>query len=45
MNLILGPNDFKYDSGTSEKHFILFIFDQLYWILDGLLDTDDDAKT
>ena len=26
MNLILGRNDFKFDSGASEKHFIFFYF-------------------
>ena len=30
MNLILGANKFSGDSGASEKHFIFWIFDQLF---------------
>ena len=44
MNLIFGPNDFKYDYGASEKHFIFLKNDKLFWFLDPFLDTADDAK-
>ena len=30
LNLNISANDFKYDSGASEKHFIFLIFDQLF---------------
>ena len=44
MNLILGQNDFKYDSGASEKHFIFLKSYIYFWFLDPFLDTADDAK-
>ena len=45
LNLIISANDFKYDSGASEKHFSFLIFGQLFGFFDRLLDTKDDAKT
>ena len=45
MNLIISAYEFSSDSGASEKHFIFLIIDQLFWFLDRLLDTRDDAKT
>ena len=45
LNLIISANDFKYDSGASEKHFISLIFGRLFIFFDRLLDTRDDAKT
>ena len=35
LKLIPGRNDFKYDSGASEKHFMFFIFGQLFKFLTG----------
>ena len=39
LDFISGANDFKYDSGASEKHFIRRLK------IDHLLDIRDDAKT
>ena len=35
LNLIFGSNEFKYDSGASEKHFIFLNVSQLFYFFTG----------
>ena len=45
MNVILGANEFKYDSGASGKHFMFLKNGGRLGLFKPLLDTRDDAKT
>ena len=45
MNLIIGPNDSKYNSGAAEKHFLFFEKSHFFIFVDPFLDISDDAKT
>ena len=44
-DVVFGTNEFKYDSGASEKLYMFVMRLSFFQFLDRLLDTRDDAKT